>query len=242
MRTISEELKPFSKVFDQIANNKSDTEVFNDFLDIAICALSHGAYEEEYFSIIKKYNREQVNLFSELFAKMVIAMDAKGQGLKDCLGEFYEQRLSRGRQGQFFTPDHVCLAMASMTINMDERGKTIIDPCCGSGRMLLSAAKVARHNYFYAIDIDHTCVKMTTINFALNGLMGEVAWMDALGGPEYHWGGYTIWRVHGLVPVIRKLKAGEGLIVHSPPYNKKTEEQVAPKNSNTITLQTKLDL
>lgn len=69
MRTISEELKPFAKVFDQIANNKSDTEVFTDFLDIAICALSHGAYEEEYLSIIKKYSKEQVNLFCELFAK-----------------------------------------------------------------------------------------------------------------------------------------------------------------------------
>jgi len=229
----------FVKIFKKIAISKSDETVFTDFLDISICALSAGQYEEEYLLIVKKYKKEEVNLFCELFAQMIIIMDNNGAGLTDCLGEFFQQHLSRGKHGQFFTPEHVCDFMAAI-VNPEENDKRILDPACGSGRMLLSAAKLNRNNYFFGADLDSTCCKMATINLALNGLTGEIAWMDSLGGREHHWGGYSISRVytHARIPIIRKLTAGEGIIINSEPYNR---TDVAEKPKIITVTQAKLD-
>jgi type I restriction-modification system DNA methylase subunit len=241
------DIKKFIATFNRISQTKSEDIVFNDFLDMTICALSLGQYEEEYRSIVKKYNAKELDLFCELMADMLIIMDDDGKGFKDALGEFYQQRLSRGKHGQFFTPEHVCDFMAAITITDKDKGKNMLDPAAGSGRMLLAAAKISRHNNFFACEIDERLVKVTAINFCLNSLQGEVAWMNSLGGPEDHWGGYSISRTQAYphIPVIRKLAAGEGAIIHSAPFNKKEQpkdEQQVAKDDNTIVIQTKLDL
>ena len=233
------DIKDFTATFNRIAIGKSEDSVFSDFLDIVICALSAEKYEEEYLSIVKRYKKEEVELFCELFAQMVMIMDDDGTGLTDCLGEFYQNNITRGRNGQFFTPEHVCDAMAAMVINKEERDKTVFDPCCGSGRMLLSAAKVARLDYFFGADIDVRCAKMAAINLCLNGLRGEVAWMDSLGGE--HWGGYSINYLYGCMPVITKVPANEGVIFKSAPLHEKTEHPSKQTKIIKVT-QAKLDL
>ena len=234
------DIKNFTATFNKIAHTKSEDTVFNDFLDMVICALSLGHYEEEYLSIVKRYKKEEVNLFCELLAEMLIIMDDNGAGLKDCLGEFFQNHISRGKNGQFFTPENVCTMIAAMTINTDDTAKTILDPCCGSGRMLLSAAKVSRNNYFYGADIDSRCVKMAAINLALNSLPGEVAHMNTLS--LEHWGGYTIAFIHAgaRVPIIRKLTANEG-IIYNTPFNRGQESQQEERKILTVT-QAKLNL
>lgn len=135
-------------------------------------------------------------------------MDNNGAGLADCLGEFFQTHITRGAHGQFFTPPHVTDMMAQMTVGEEAKEKTIMDPACGSGRMLLSAAKVSRRNYFFGADLDNRCCKMTAINLCLNGLIGQVAWMNSL--TLEHWGGYEIFydEKRMYVPTIKKLNAG----------------------------------
>jgi len=233
------DISGFVKTFNRIAVSKSEETVFNDFLDISICCLSAGKYEEDYLSIVKRYKKEEVEIFCELFAHMVLIMDNNGTGLTDCLGEFYQRHLSRGKHGQFFTPEHVSDFMAAINISKEDRNKTIYDPCCGSGRMLLSAAKISRHNFFFAADIDARCAKMAAINFCLNGLLGEVAWMDSLC--MTHWGGYSIQYMYGLVPVITKLSANEGILCNAGPFDRQSKQQ--PTQTKVITVaQAKLDL
>ncbi|MGP8214268.1 MAG: N-6 DNA methylase [Bacteroidia bacterium] len=239
------DIKNFTATFNKIAHSRSEENVFTDYLDMVICALSAGKYEEEYLSIVKRYKKEEVNLFCELLAEMIIIMDDGGKGLVDCLGEFYQTNLSRGKHGQFFTPQHVSDFMAQITMDKDSTvGKRILDPCCGSGRMLLSAAKVSRNNYFGGADLDSRCVKMCAINLCLNGLPGEVAHMNSLSGE--HWGGYTIefLQPYLKVPIITKLPANEGIIYNSAPFKKseKQEKPPIPQNNIITITQTKLEL
>jgi type I restriction-modification system DNA methylase subunit len=67
--------------------------------------------------------------------------------------------------------------------------ETVIDPCCGSGRMLLGAIKVTREEgqdpYCFGADIDKTCVKMCAINLFLYGIQGEVACMNSITNDFY---------------------------------------------------------
>ena len=241
------DIKNFTAVFERIAHNKAEETVFSDFLDMVICSLSAGKYEEEYLSIVKKYKKEEVNLFCELMAEMLIIMDDNGAGLKDCLGEFFQNHISRNKNGQFFTPEVVCDFMAQIAMDSDSTvGKTIMDGCCGSGRMLLSAAKVSRNNYFFAADIDNRCVKMTAINLCMNGLQGEVVHMNTLS--MEHWGGYSIEIISPYlpVPVITKIRPNEGIINNSVPFSRTDTEkqgQNSIQQNNIIAVtQTKLDL
>ncbi len=114
----------------------------------------------------------------------------------DALGDLFMDLVSHGHNGQFFTPQPICDMMSIMTIAPDqlEDGKSVLDCACGSGRMLLAAAKRNRNLKFYGSDLDLTCVKMTLINMVLNTMVGEVAHMDAL--TLQHFKTYSVRKVY----------------------------------------------
>lgn len=66
-----------------------------------------------------------------------------------------------------------------------EPGQTVCDCACGSGRMLLAAAKINRHVKLYGADLDNTCCKMALLNMLLNSLTGEIAHMNSLSNDFY---------------------------------------------------------
>lgn len=102
----------------------------------------------------------------------------------DILGDLFQGAISHGQGGQYFTPEPVCEAMARMTLEgtaeNSDRPRTVCDPCCGSGRMLLAVAKLRPHWWFVGQDIDLRCVRMTALNLALRNLYGRVIWGDTL--------------------------------------------------------------
>jgi type I restriction-modification system DNA methylase subunit len=76
--------------------------------------------------------------------------------------------------------------MAIMQIGNDlQPNQTVYDCACGSGRMLLAAAKINRHVRLYGADLDITCCKMALLNMLLNSLRGEIAHMNSLSNDFY---------------------------------------------------------
>ena len=175
-----EKLLSFSNYMDQLARKHGVSHVFSDFLEMTVCALSLGQMEDRYFEIIKSYNNDELQVFSSALAVVIIDMENDGEGLKDVFGDFFMEHISYGKAGQFFTPEHICEMMARITIGEIRDGERIADPCCGSGRTLMAAARINRNALFYAADIDRTCAMMCLINMCLNGMFGEVACMDTL--------------------------------------------------------------
>ena len=213
-----EQLKSFSQYILQIGYKYGVNSVFDDFLEMVICSLSLGAKEDRYHEIVRNYEKPDAYLMAEAFGALVIEMDNKGEGLKDGFGDFYMEYLSHGHNGQFFTPEPICDMMARM-LNPAGFGERVADCCCGSGRMLMAAAKVSRNSLFFGADIDRTCAMMCVINLCLNGLCGEVCWMDTLMNRFY--GG---WRIelhpeHG-VPCIREITETESYMVLRLPEKK----------------------
>ena len=170
--------------------------VFDNFLTLTVCAcsqnpvtgLSHG--EDLYLQTIEPYKTDKLrHHFPWMLASLTAEMEARvgSDTGNDVLGEFYEQHLYRKGASQYFTPWPVCSFMAKTSVDaIDARATSeplrILDPCCGSGRMLLASAREngPAHEY-YGIDIDHTCVKMRAINMFLNGMFhSEVMCSDAL--------------------------------------------------------------
>ncbi len=203
-------LKSFSQYMDLISYRYGAGQVFSDFLEMTICALSMGAAENRYFEIIKRYDKPELEQFSLAFAALVNEMTGDGSGLIDVLGEYFMINISFGKNGQFFTPQPICDMMSGMVKSYGP-GYRVCDPACGSGRMLLAAAKFNHAIQMYGADNDLTCVNMATINLCLNGLFGEVAWMDTLSNQWYR--SYRIELHEKGVPYIRQITEDESYIV-----------------------------
>ena len=109
-------LLSFSNYMDQLAPKYGVSHVFSDFLEMTVCALSLGQMEDYYFEVIKRYNKDELQVFSSALAALIIDMENDGEGLKDSFGDFFMEHISYGKAGQFFTPEHICEMMALITI------------------------------------------------------------------------------------------------------------------------------
>ncbi|HUQ68567.1 MAG TPA: N-6 DNA methylase [Planctomycetaceae bacterium] len=161
-------------------------QAFEDFLHMSLCALSGGLMEEQYLVTVKKHSdgtkgKRGCDSIAHAFGALVDAME---NTRKDILGDIFQGAITYGEAGQFMTPEPVCQMMARMTIEgADEKStgrRTVSDPCCGSGRMLLAVAELQPHWEFVGQDVDLRCVRMTAINFALRNLYGHVIWGNSL--------------------------------------------------------------
>lgn len=182
----------FGEYLEGISRKHGRAKVFDDFLQIIVCCLSMGRKEELYFKTIKPYSKEELNLFSQAFASLIVQMD--NAPLDDPFGDYFEEFLSDSRNGQFFTPIGVCDLMTQLTTAVKPTEKRrngdvrVYDPTCGSGRLLLTAAKQDREQFFIGADISYTCCLMTIINLCLNSLNGEVLHMNTLSlNCWHHW-------------------------------------------------------
>ena len=184
------QMQKFEFLINQLALRHGVHAVFSDFLTLLICAFSHGAKEEEYLRVINRYEKPDAYKFSEALGPLVIEMTGPhGDGMVDVLGKYFEENLSYGKNGQFFTPQAICDMMARMN-NPVKPSDRILDPACGSGRMLMAMAKVNRFARFYGADVDANCAKMAVINLCLNTMYGEVVWMNSLTNQFF--GGWQI--------------------------------------------------
>lgn len=181
-KAMRKNMKHFESILTYLARSKGIREVFTDLIDFALfqlIAFDHGKLAK---NPLPNYNQKDQSQLIELLKIMGDNMD----NYNDALGDIFMEYLSFGKNGQFFTPTPICDLMAKMTIPKEATdGNTISDPTCGSGRILLAAAKINRNFEFHGSDVDLTCVKMTAINMAYNSLTSEIHWMNALTLDHY---------------------------------------------------------
>lgn len=160
--------KALSKTWDKM-QYKAD---FDTFLNVILAALERR--EEDYMKLIGTLDKDTVNGYAAMYGSLMAYFIDGYYG--DPLGSFYMERLSRGNNGEFFTPWNVAYMMADM---LDlEPTDTVCDPTCGSGIMLLAARCVIHKKYgwlassrygrnLYGMDISDRMVKMARINLYL---------------------------------------------------------------------------
>lgn len=180
----------------------SRAQAFEDFLCVSTCALAHPAMEEEYLQTIEKHKaggkgKRGVDMLAKMFATLV---DITDRTREDILGDLFQGSITYGEKGQFLTPMPICRMMSQMTIpseqtRLDER-RSVNDPACGSGRMLLTAAEIQPNWHFVGQDVDLRCVRMTAINLALRNHYGHVVHGNTLANTSdliYETGRIQVW-------------------------------------------------
>ena len=184
-REVPTELKKFNSLFFEFQYKYDLNVIFDDLLTIIICAMGRGTQEPLYFETIKKYSRAELDIFCKLFGELLIIYEKNITAGDWCdpLGEYYEclaGNYKKSSFGQFFTPKVICNFMSAILLDSDEWGKTINEPTCGSGRMVLAANHKAKGNYYVCEDLDPICCKMTAINLCLHEIRAEIHCHDAL--------------------------------------------------------------
>jgi type I restriction-modification system DNA methylase subunit len=161
-------------------------QVFDDWIAVMFWALQRN--DDEYLKIVRRYRNErprgerEIDHFCHAFGLLLKEMEDTN---KELLGELYMTwEVSNKYAGQFFTPWPIAEMMAKM---LSPHGR-ILDPCCGSGVMLIAAAKnmtaeQCAQSLFVGQDIDFTCVMMCALNltfFNLNGyvILGNTLMME----------------------------------------------------------------
>jgi N-6 DNA Methylase len=190
-------VRSFMKEFERLAYAQGNySQVFEDFLDFCIYYLSLGLENDNGERLEKTYKEEGLKQMMKLFEML-------GEGsedFQDLLGTIYMEISSQYKasaMGQFFTPGNISAMVAEMIIgdiDTEREGQKIGDPSCGSGIMLLKAAKKFGDNrskqVFIGSDLDRICCKMCAVNMSLNTIPGAVYHMNTLS--LEHYGAYTL--------------------------------------------------
>jgi type I restriction-modification system DNA methylase subunit len=197
--------KAFAAGFNQLCRTRQRGSVWADLVSAIACSIANAVdkrffdeREAQYMRIIGQYNKDEQQLFPELFNLIVESMDENPD--QDFLGELYMTlELGNSNAGQFFTPYDICRCMSEATIDgrraremVDKQGYiSINDPACGAGATLVSAANTLRRldiNYqtsalFVGQDLDGTVAMMCYIQLSLLGCPGYVHVGDTLTDP-----------------------------------------------------------
>jgi type I restriction-modification system DNA methylase subunit len=199
------------KHLERVCYSRSTGQVFSDWLDLMLAAYLSltenfarpnfleklkqnkfdGAYEGRYIEIAKQYaddakpGERAIDHLAAAHTELVKEVEVTQV---DVLGEIYMAMVTFGEHGQFFTPRHISEAMAQIVGVKD--GETCLDPCCGSGTMLIEAGKQNPNAIFTGCDLDPRCAKMAALNMIFFNLDAEIYWGNSLMMEMY-----TKWRI-----------------------------------------------
>ncbi len=198
------------------SNGKYDIkEVFNDFVIIYAIAIKNKFYYEQedediYFSTIKKYEKDELDIFPELIVELQ-EIYMKEREIRDVLGEIYFQigSIKKGNK-QFFSPKSIGIINSILVqvymVKEEKDFNTIYDPTCGSGTLLLYSAKTLIDNnidytkkaFYWGQDNDFVCFCMAYIQMSVYGMPALVILGDTISlqekkvyyTPEFFIGGW----------------------------------------------------
>lgn len=200
--------KEFLNTFEKLTSERHRPwDIWKDFIIMTACAISNAVdkshyegREKCYLSIIKKYNKNEQEIFPELLADTVMALEANPE--QDFLGHiFMSLNLGNECNGQFFTPYHVCELMAKITTDNvvreihDKGFITVNDPCCGAGATLIAGIHEIRkklekehlnfqnHVLVSGQDIEEVVALMCYIQLSLLGVAAYIKVGNSLTEP-----------------------------------------------------------
>lgn len=118
---------------------------------------------------------------NRLVSDVLLALDGIDFGLKDAhdidiLGDAYEYMISQfaagagKKAGEFYTPQEVSQILAEIVTTDKVRLKDVFDPTCGSGSLLLRAAKNGKADAIYGQEKNPTTFNLARMNMLLHGV------------------------------------------------------------------------
>lgn len=136
---------------------------------------------------------------NEIIAKVLSHLDKIDFELEqtelDVLGDAYEYLIGKfasgagKKAGEFYTPQEVSMVLAKLVTAGKKKLKSVYDPTCGSGSLLLRVAKeVEEVNNFYGQELNRTTYNLARMNMILHDvhfLKFDIKQEDTLEHPQH---------------------------------------------------------
>lgn len=113
----------------------------------------------------------------------------------DVLGDAYEYLIGKfasgagKKAGEFYTPQEVSMVLAKLVTTGKTKLKSVYDPTCGSGSLLLRVAKEVKEvNNFYGQELNRTTYNLARMNMILHGVhyrKFDIKQEDTLDNPQH---------------------------------------------------------
>lgn len=210
LETLGYFLKP-SELFSEIAKRgSSDTNTFilEDLQKILtnIQLSTMGTQSEEDFDNLFEdmdLNSTKLGKTAEarnaIIVKVLVHLDEIDFKLEhtelDVLGDAYEYLIGQfasgagKKAGEFYTPQEVSKILAKIVTTGKNRLKSVYDPTCGSGSLLLRVAREVKDvNNFYGQEMNRTTYNLARMNMILHGvhhLKFDIKQEDTLEHPQH---------------------------------------------------------
>ncbi len=113
----------------------------------------------------------------------------------DVLGDAYEYLIAQfasgagKKAGEFYTPQEVSMVLAKIVTTGKQKLKSVYDPTCGSGSLLLRVAKEVKDvSSFYGQELNRTTYNLARMNMILHGVhyrKFDIKQEDTLERPQH---------------------------------------------------------
>lgn len=113
----------------------------------------------------------------------------------DVLGDAYEYLIAQfasgagKKAGEFYTPQEVSMVLAKIVTTGKQKLKSVYDPTCGSGSLLLRVAKEVKEvSNFYGQELNRTTYNLARMNMILHGVhyrKFDIKQEDTLEHPQH---------------------------------------------------------
>lgn len=188
-------LKP-SELFSEVAKRgNSDVEGENNFIledlqkilnNIQLSTMGTDS-EEDFDHLFEDMDLNSTKLGktpearNEIIAKVLSHLDKIDFKLEqtelDVLGDAYEYLIGQfasgagKKAGEFYTPQEVSKVLAKIVTTGKSKLKSVYDPTCGSGSLLLRVAKEVKEvSNFYGQEMNRTTYNLARMNMILHGV------------------------------------------------------------------------
>jgi type I restriction enzyme M protein len=162
-------LADLTKILNNIQRSTMGTESEDDFDNL---------FEDLDLTSSKLGRTEEAK--NTLIAKVLIHLDEidfqLDQANSDVLGDAYEYLIGQfasgagKKAGEFYTPQQVSTILARIVTTGKTRLKSVYDPACGSGSLLLRVAKEADVSEFFGQEMNRTTYNLARMNMILHGV------------------------------------------------------------------------
>ncbi|MFK7004258.1 type I restriction-modification system subunit M [Flavobacterium covae] len=137
---------------------------------------------------------------NEIIAKVLSHLDKIDFKLEDTeldvLGDAYEYLIGQfasgagKKAGEFYTPQEVSMVLAKLVTTGKSKLKSVYDPTCGSGSLLLRVAKEVKEvSNYYGQEMNRTTYNLARMNMILHGVhyrKFDIKQEDTLEHPQHN--------------------------------------------------------
>jgi type I restriction enzyme M protein len=181
-------LKP-NELFHHVAQNSASNENLNEDLERILNSIESStmgsASEEDFEKLFSELDLnagrlgKTVSQRNELISRVLLHLDKIDFRLDDAkvdiLGDAYEYLIGQfasgagKKAGEFYTPQEVSEVLARVVTSGKKELKSVYDPTCGSGSLLLRVAKYVKHvDRFFGQELNNTTYNLARMNMILH--------------------------------------------------------------------------